>query len=361
MSRRRITIAGAATVAAGVVVVAVVALGGDNGGPPPAAASTGATASVERRSLVDRDTVDGTLGYADASTLVAGVSGVLTGMRDPGSVVTRGHSLYEVDGAPAAFLLYGELPAWRDLASGISDGEDVRQLERNLRALGPRPRSRHGDRRPLGLGDDRGGQALPARPRARRDRTLSRGRVVFRPGATRIGEAEGAGRPAARPGRCRGRRLLDRPRRSRSTSTRAGSRSLARGDTVTVDLPTGASARGRITDVGKVATKPSGPRQRGRRPDDRGHHRPRGPPPDVARVSTRRRSTSASPSIAASACSPCRSRRYSPARAAAMRSRTVEGGGHRIVPVEPGLYAEDWVEVVGRRACREGMKVVTAQ
>jgi multidrug efflux pump subunit AcrA (membrane-fusion protein) len=37
----------------------------------------------------------------------------------------------------------------------------------------------------------------------------------------------------------------------------------------------------------------------------------------------------------------------------------VGGGTHRIVPVEPGLYAEDWVEVSGD--LREGMRVVTAQ
>ena len=54
-------------------------------------------------------------------------------------MITRGHSLYDVDDEPAAFLLYGSLPAWRDFAPGMTDGEDVRQLERNLRALGYDP------------------------------------------------------------------------------------------------------------------------------------------------------------------------------------------------------------------------------
>jgi putative ABC transport system permease protein len=32
--------------------------------------------------------------------------------------------------APAAWLLYASVPAWRDFAPGMSDGEDVRRLER---------------------------------------------------------------------------------------------------------------------------------------------------------------------------------------------------------------------------------------
>ena len=54
-------------------------------------------------------------------------------------MIRRGQSLYGVDDEPAAFLLYGSLPAWRDFAPGMTDGEDVRQLERNLRALGYDP------------------------------------------------------------------------------------------------------------------------------------------------------------------------------------------------------------------------------
>jgi peptidoglycan hydrolase-like protein with peptidoglycan-binding domain len=358
MSRRRITIAGVATVAAGVVVVAVVALGGDNGGPPPAAASTGATASVERRSLVDRDTVDGTLGYADASTLVAGVSGVLTGMRDPGSVVTRGHSLYEVDGAPAAFLLYGELPAWRDLASGISDGEDVRQLERNLRALG------HDPDHDMAIDDHWDWATTAAVKRFQRARgldetgTLSRGRVVFRPGATRIGEAKAQVGQQLAPGAA----LADVSSIDRDVTVDLDARrqSIAReGDTVTVDLPTGASARGRITDVGKVATKPSGRDNEDADPTievtiDLEGRAGRGTnldqaPVDVGFAVDRRTSVLAVPVKALLA-----------RQGGGYAVEAVEGGVHRIVPVEPGLYAEDWVEVSGA-GLREGMKVVTAQ
>jgi hypothetical protein len=40
-------------------------------------------------------------------------------------VITRGHSLYDVSDRPAAFLLYGSLPAWRDFTPSMSDGEDI--------------------------------------------------------------------------------------------------------------------------------------------------------------------------------------------------------------------------------------------
>ena len=142
---------------------------------PPAPAR--ATATVERRDLVDRENLSGTLGYADPGTLAASAAGTLTAVREPGSVITRGHSLYDLDDEPAAFLLYGALPAWRDFAPGMTDGEDVRQLERNLRALGNDP----GD-----VDDDWDWETTDAVEQFQLDRdldddgTLARGEVVFR-------------------------------------------------------------------------------------------------------------------------------------------------------------------------------------
>ena len=113
-------------------------------------------------------------------------------------MITRGHSLYDLDDEPAAFLLYGALPAWRDFAPGMTDGEDVRQLERNLRALGYDP----GD-----VDDDWDWETTDAVEQFQLDRgldddgTLARGEVVFRPGATRIGEAKASVGDSASPGR----------------------------------------------------------------------------------------------------------------------------------------------------------------
>ena len=214
--RRRIAIGGgvlaAAALAAGVAV-----LGGDDdpGAPAAARASVGDTATVERRDLVDRDEVDGTLGYAGAGTLVAGASGTITSLRAPGAVVERGEALYELDDAPAAFLLYGRLPAWRDFTPWMDDGEDIRQLERNLRALGDDP---DGD---LTVDDEWDWATTAAVERFQDERGLTedgslragRGRVPARADADRRGQ--GDGRPGRVAGAPAGRRVLHRAARDR--------------------------------------------------------------------------------------------------------------------------------------------------
>jgi multidrug efflux pump subunit AcrA (membrane-fusion protein) len=359
MTRRRLVIGGGVAVVAGLVVAGVLALGGGgNPGPAPAAAASGASASVERRDLVDRDTVDGTLGYADQGTLGAGAAGVLTGLREPGDVVTRGHSLYDLNGEPAAFLLYGELPAWRDFAPGMDDGEDVRQLERNLRALG------HDPDHDMDVDDHWDWATTAAVKRFQRarelddDGTLSKGEVVFRPGETRIGEAKATVGQQLAPGA----QLADVSSTDRNVTVDLDARrqSIAReGDRVTVDLPTGRTARGRITDVGKVATKPSGSDNEDADPTiavtiDLQGRAGRGTnldqaPVDVGFAVERRNGVLAVPVKALLA-----------RQGGGYAIEVIEGGVHRFVTVEPGLYAEDWVEVTGG-GLREGMKVVTAQ
>ena len=307
----------------------------------------GATATVERRDLVDRENLAGTLGYADAGTLAAGASRAsLTALRDPGSVITRGHSLYDVDDEPAAFLLYGALPAWRDFAPGMTDGEDVRQLERNLRALGLRPRRR---RRRLGLGRRPTPSSSFQRDRGLDDDgTLARGEVVFRPGATRIGEAKAAVGDQVAPGRPLAEHLLDRARRDRRPRRRAASGSRARATGDRRPARPARTANGRITDVGKVATKAQPGRRRRRSTVTIALARPR-----RGRASTRRRSTSASPSSAASDVLAV------PVKALLAR----QGGGYAVelagrrhrARSSPGLYADDLVEVEGD-GLREGMQ-----
>ena len=94
------------------------------------------TAPVVRADLTAREQVPGTLGYAGDWPIVhSGPSGVLTAAPPPSTVVRRGQRLYEVDGAPV-WLLLGNRPVWREFRSGIPPGEDVRQLEANLVALG---------------------------------------------------------------------------------------------------------------------------------------------------------------------------------------------------------------------------------
>lgn len=117
-------------------VVAVLDRDGDGGAP---ARSVGgqptSSVRVARQDLVARTEFDGTLGYAGSLNVLGQVRGTVTAVPQVGTVVERGRPLYWVDNRPVP-LLYGELPAWRRLAAGMTDGPDVKQLEENLVAMG---------------------------------------------------------------------------------------------------------------------------------------------------------------------------------------------------------------------------------
>jgi peptidoglycan hydrolase-like protein with peptidoglycan-binding domain len=331
----RLAVVAAALLAAGVLVA--------GGGEPRAQETTPAraTVSVERRDLVDRETLAGTLGYADTRTLTAGVSGTLTALRDPGAVITRGHSLYEVDGEPAAFLLYGQLPTWRDFSSSMTDGEDVRQLERNLRALGHEPGTVDDD------WDWETSAAVKRFQQARgltQDGTLSRGEIVFRDGPVRIGEAKAAVGDQAAPGRPV--TEISSTQRRVTVQLDARRQQLARrGDGVTVDFPSGRTVDGRIEDVGKIATKQG---------DD-----------VVVEVTITLSGNSGTLDQAPVDVGFAVERREGVLAVPVKALLARQGGGYalelsdgRLLKVEPGLYADDMVEVEGEIS--EGQQVVSA-
>src|SRR3954454_10848609 len=97
------------------------------------------TRTVQRRDLSDRQDLDGTLRYASAGTVAAARAGTVTRLRAEGTTVRRGRSLLSIDAKATAWVLYGKVPMYRDLGPGATDGRDVRQLERNLKALGYDP------------------------------------------------------------------------------------------------------------------------------------------------------------------------------------------------------------------------------
>jgi peptidoglycan hydrolase-like protein with peptidoglycan-binding domain len=101
----------------------------------PVADQNVTTATVERTDLVNRVQVDGTLGYAGTYT-VPGAGGVVTWLPALGAEITRGRPVYRADNRWVP-LLYGGMPLWRTLESGCT-GTDVRELQRNLKALGYR-------------------------------------------------------------------------------------------------------------------------------------------------------------------------------------------------------------------------------
>jgi peptidoglycan hydrolase-like protein with peptidoglycan-binding domain len=345
------TVVGAAAIAAGVALAA----GGDPAQAPAAASDTTATATIERRDLVDRDAVQGTLGYADTTTLTTGATGTVTSLPEPGTVVRRGRSLYDVDDAPAAWLLYGDLPAWRDFSSAMTDGEDVRQLERNLRALGYDPDH------DMTIDDDWTWATTAAVQRFQDDHgltedgTLTRGEVVFRPGPARFGQLRAAVGQAVAPGAQIGQ--LTSTRREITVDLDASRQELVHeGDGVTVDLPNGRSARGRITDVAKVADAAASEEaeptiavtvvMRGRAERGTGLDQA---PVDVGFARERSKDVLAVPVTALLARA-----------GGGFAIEVSEHGRRRLVPVDLGTYAEDYVEISGD-GLREGMQVVTAE
>jgi peptidoglycan hydrolase-like protein with peptidoglycan-binding domain len=133
MKRTVITLA--AVLAAGVAVAAGFGFGGT--AEPKNTSSSGlppATAQVTRQTLVDTQNESGDLGYGDSVAVNGRLSGTVTGLPATGSTVDRGKALYHVDDSPVV-LLYGTLPAYRPLSPGV-EGDDVKQFEENLSALG---------------------------------------------------------------------------------------------------------------------------------------------------------------------------------------------------------------------------------
>jgi peptidoglycan hydrolase-like protein with peptidoglycan-binding domain len=255
--RRRRTRGHAGRAVAAILVIAATGaavwllLPGDNSAPPAANDRVAlGTATVQRRDLVDRVDIDATLGYADSRKLAAAAGGTVTRLRAEGSVVGRGRSLLSIDAQATGWVLYGTRPLYRDLGPGVSDGRDVRQLERNLVALGYDP----------GTVDVDWTWATTAAVEAfQEDRgldetgTLRRADVVVSDGSARVGahtvevgDQARAGAPVT---------ALSSTVAEVTAEVPAGNAGAVRGgDAVTVTLPDGRTARGKITKVASVAT-----------------------------------------------------------------------------------------------------------
>jgi peptidoglycan hydrolase-like protein with peptidoglycan-binding domain len=243
--RRRLALAGIAVVAVGAAGTAIVLTGGSDDQPP--AGPSPATADIVRTDLTDQTQVDGTLGYSGSYTVMAGGHGRLTWLPDEGATIRRGKRVYGMDGHSVP-LFYGATPLWRPLSSGMS-GTDVRELERNLTALG------YGDDVTV---DKDFTAATAAAVRSWQDDlgvtetgTVAPGDVVMQPGAIRVTKVSGTlGAPA-------GGRVLTATGASRQITVQlpVTQQELAKpGAKVSVDLPGGRSGTGHISSVGTVAS-----------------------------------------------------------------------------------------------------------
>lgn len=296
VNRRRLSALLALLAVAGGVAAVLATAGSPSTPGKKDGPNTANTTVVQRRNLAETDTESGTLSYADPRTVYDRLNGTITWLPSAGHVIRPGGTLFTVDGEPV-ILLDGTMPAYRDLALGVSDGQDVLQLNQNLVDLGFDP----------GIVLDEQWQAatttavkeLQASLGESETGKLVLGQVVFLPGSQIVSSVQatlgngggssgsgspsgtnnpsGAGSPSGKSGpKASGKRqppgadiTSEGPEGGASptpilqtTSTRlvvtvnleAGKRSEARvGERVSVELPDGDATNGRVIAVSRVA------------------------------------------------------------------------------------------------------------
>jgi peptidoglycan hydrolase-like protein with peptidoglycan-binding domain len=75
------------------------------------------TAEIVITDLVQEESFDGTLGSIEDDPVITQIGGTITDLPAPGDIVSQGEALFAIDGQPVV-LLYGDLPAFRDIAIG---------------------------------------------------------------------------------------------------------------------------------------------------------------------------------------------------------------------------------------------------
>jgi peptidoglycan hydrolase-like protein with peptidoglycan-binding domain len=217
--------------------------------PPVASVITVSTALVVRTDLSARELVAGTLGYQGFFTVASeSDGGIITWLPAEGDVVRRGQPLFAVDGQPVT-LLYGSLPAWRPFATGMTAGPDVRQLQRNLAALGFDPGPADGV---FGWATQLAVQRWQLASGETVTGSIPLGAVAFLPGALRVTTTPDQPGAPVTPGASvvSGTSLTA----GVQVSLQVGGPAVRRGDQVTVTMPDGTTTvPGTVTAVGSVA------------------------------------------------------------------------------------------------------------
>ena len=255
--RRRLAVVAALAIVAGgagaawsrgLLPVGASAAGGEaDGSSPPASTNT---VEIERRTLQVSEELDGTLGYDGDIEVGASLPGTLTWLPSEGTVVRRGQRLYEVDGRYDSILLIGTRPAWRTMGPDTDAGIDIKQLERNLRALGYAPTLKAD-----GVWTDHTTKAVKRWQRETglpADGIVDLGEVVFEPTAIRVteqaaglGSRVGGGTPVLKG---------TTPKKVVSLELEADNQELVRkGAAVTIELPDGSTTQAHISSIGRVA------------------------------------------------------------------------------------------------------------
>ena len=205
-----------------------------------------------RENLSATTPVSATLGYAGSYSVTGQGGGTLTWLPRAGQVIGEGRVLYRVGNGSPVVLLYGGVPAWRNLGEGVT-GADVSQLNHDLVALGDAARpgisaagwdyfsweTAYGVQK---LEEHLGVSGPPG--------SLPLGQVVFEPEAIRVSRVTGSlGGPAGGPVLAA---TSDRHQVSIPLDASQQSQVKA-GDRVSVTLPDGKTTPGVVSSVGTVA------------------------------------------------------------------------------------------------------------
>ncbi len=279
--RRRWIVAGiVVVVAAGVgVALATGAVDGSraaSGAGASSGYSTG-TATVTRQTLTSQTQVTATLGDGGSWNVTVpsggssaasspasgsgsgGGSGTLTWLPAAGQVIRQGHEIYAVSGSPVV-LLYGSVPAYRDLSEGMT-GADVTELNTDLVTLGYATSAALGPRSGWDYYSAETAYAvelLQAKLGLTETGTLTLGEAAFLPGPALI---TGLGTTT----------VLSGPATSGSVVLTASSTTpvvtidldasqqseVKDGDSVSITLPDGSTTSGTVTQVSRVASASS--------------------------------------------------------------------------------------------------------
>jgi hypothetical protein len=358
---RRIVIPVAAVALAAAAGGATWAAGSNSGSSSAETSETSSattTATIERRDLVQRETVDGTLGYSDAETLYAPAMGTVTALREPGRVVERGEALYWLNGKPVT-LMYGRVPMWRRLDRLSRGGKDIRQLERNLVALGYDPNG------VIEIDNEWDPATTAAVKRWQEEKgwpktgSVELGQIAFLPGPRRIGQLKTTAGALLQPGS----EVVDTSATSRAVTVDldADQQSLVKeGDKVEVGLPDGSSVDGWISTVGKVAESETDP--------ETGEQSEPTIPLEIRLASGAKTGgldeTPVDVSLQKARAENALTVPVTALLALAEGGYAVEvvgaGGSTRLVRVEPGIYADGIVAINGK-GIKKGMKVVVPE
>jgi hypothetical protein len=216
---------------------------------PPAQAAPVNTARVEQGALSATVSQDGTLTYRarpDGSPFAAinHARGTYTELPEVGDKVGCGSVLYRVNDKPV-LLLCGTVPAYRALHVGDA-GQDVRQLNRNLRVRGDAFTTK----------TQKALEALQRRRGAHVTGALALGAAVFLPEAVRIAKVTGQLGGSAPPG-AQALNATSSTLHVQVNLDPSDQGQVKRGDRARITLPGNTTVTGKVDGFGRVAEAPA--------------------------------------------------------------------------------------------------------